>query len=309
MTRILVIDDSPVERRLAVRILEKNSDWEILEARDALTALEMLPHGVFDLVLSDVCMGEMSGLDLLDTLKDQYPELPMILMTSKGSEEMALTALERGAASYLPKRFLARDLETVVYRVLKASEDLSTHDEFQRSITFCRQTFQLGNNRRLVASVVKEVQNLTSRIARVDQSTLVRIGVAVEEALLNAMIHGNLEVSSELRERADNSFHELIRERSHEFPYSERTVELQVQISPERLDLVVRDEGPGFDVSKLPDPTDAERLLLCSGRGILLMRSFMDEVEYNSKGNEVVLRKSLESSPCKDTEFSVPASA
>jgi anti-sigma regulatory factor (Ser/Thr protein kinase) len=54
---------------------------------------------------------------------------------------------------------------------------------------------------------------------------------------------------------------------------------------------VIRDEGPGFDPHKVPDPTDPENLERESGRGLLLMRSFMDSVAYNPTGNEVTLVK------------------
>ena len=53
----------------------------------------------------------------------------------------------------------------------------------------------------------------------------------------------------------------------------------------------VRDEGPGFDPSKLPDPTDPANLEKISGRGLLLMRTFMDEVRFNATGNEVTMVK------------------
>ncbi len=54
---------------------------------------------------------------------------------------------------------------------------------------------------------------------------------------------------------------------------------------------MIRDEGSGFDRSELPDPTDPENLLKSSGRGVMLMQTFMDEVIFNDRGNEVTLIK------------------
>ena len=54
---------------------------------------------------------------------------------------------------------------------------------------------------------------------------------------------------------------------------------------------VVRDEGPGFDPAALPDPTDPANLDKVTGRGILLMRAFMDHVDFNARGNEVTMVK------------------
>ena len=60
---------------------------------------------------------------------------------------------------------------------------------------------------------------------------------------------------------------------------------------------VVRDEGHGFDAGNLPDPTDPHNIELASGRGVLLMRSFMDEVMFNETGNEVTMVKRSKISP------------
>ncbi len=54
---------------------------------------------------------------------------------------------------------------------------------------------------------------------------------------------------------------------------------------------VIRDGGPGFDITQVPDPTDPENMLRPSGRGLLLMRAFMDEFHFNNVGNEVTMIK------------------
>ena len=64
-----------------------------------------------------------------------------------------------------------------------------------------------------------------------------------------------------------------------------------MRLTPEEIEVVIRDEGPGFDPSKLPDPTDPKNVDRPCGRGVMLMRAFMDEVLYNSQGNEVTLRR------------------
>jgi anti-sigma regulatory factor (Ser/Thr protein kinase) len=63
------------------------------------------------------------------------------------------------------------------------------------------------------------------------------------------------------------------------------------RLTPARAAFVVHDQGPGFDVARLPDPTDPMFLERPSGRGVLLMRTFMDEVRYNATGNRVTLVK------------------
>jgi anti-sigma regulatory factor (Ser/Thr protein kinase) len=63
------------------------------------------------------------------------------------------------------------------------------------------------------------------------------------------------------------------------------------ELTRDEARIIVRDEGPGFDVASLPDPRDPARIALASGRGILLMRSFLDEVGFNATGNQVTLVK------------------
>jgi len=118
-----------------------------------------------------------------------------------------------------------------------------------------------------------------------------RLGVAIEEALLNAFYHGNLEISSEIREQDHHAYHQLAEERSVQRPWSDRRIHVSVTVTPTEAIYRVRDEGPGFDPSGLPDPTDPANLDRPCGRGLLLMRTFMSRVSYNATGNEVVLTK------------------
>ena len=65
-------------------------------------------------------------------------------------------------------------------------------------------------------------------------------------------------------------------------------------VTPTDATYVVRDEGQGFDPKFLPDPTDPEHLLKPSGRGLMLIRTFMDKVEFNKSGTEITMVKHSE---------------
>ena len=154
-----------------------------------------------------------------------------------------------------------------------------------------RCSFVLSNDPTLLTNLVTHMQDLLHQMELLPQNDRLRVGVALEEALLNAAYHGNLEVSSQLREQDHAAYYELARERSGCTPYSERNIYVDVELSPEIVQYVIRDEGPGFDPGELPDPTDPANLDRPCGRGLLLMRTFMDGVEYNPLGNEVTLVK------------------
>ena len=95
-TLLLVVDDSAMDRRLVGGILEKNPDWSILYAVNGKQAIEEIEKHIPDLVLTDMQMPEMNGLELVTAIKEDYPLIPVVLMTAQGSEEIAVQALRRG---------------------------------------------------------------------------------------------------------------------------------------------------------------------------------------------------------------------
>src|SRR6266849_93237 len=102
-----------------------------------------------------------------------------------------------------------------------------------------------------------------------DEDDLHRIGISVRECMVNAVVHGN-------RYNARKKVH------------------LKISRTPERLEVLIGDEGEHFDVSKLPDPRADENLLRQSGRGLLMMQAFMDEFVVRQReplGTEVKLVK------------------
>jgi anti-sigma regulatory factor (Ser/Thr protein kinase) len=151
--------------------------------------------------------------------------------------------------------------------------------------------FALENDPALIRALVKEAQQAMADIGFGDVLERIRIGEALEEALLNAMYHGNLEVSSELREEGDTIYYQLAEQRCREEPYRQRRVHVEASFSRSEVVFVVRDEGPGFEPARLRDPTDPANLERLSGRGLLLIQTFMDEVLFNETGNQITMTK------------------
>ena len=291
MSQILVVDDSAIERRVLGGLLGANPDWTVDFAGDGAEALERCRLREPDLVLTDFNMPNMDGLQLLMKLKQHYSHVPVIIATAEGSEELAVTALQQGAASYVPKTLMARDLNRVVDTVLSASKDRRRTDAVQTSLIGQKLLFSFPTDRRLIGPAVNNLQDFGVRFGIFNDRERTRIGVALEEAFLNAIIHGNLEVSSKLRDADDGSYEKLIAVRMGQSPYRDRRVKVLAKFSQTEARFVIRDEGNGFDVSKLPDPTDPENMARAHGRGVLLIRTFMDDVRYNRKGNQVTLIK------------------
>jgi anti-sigma regulatory factor (Ser/Thr protein kinase) len=236
-------------------------------------------------------MPEMDGLELVEHIKQTSPHLPVILMTSMGSEEIAVQALERGASSYVPKRKLAHDLLRIVRQVIEASAQQHRRVQLLRGMTRSEFSFELENDSALIPPLISHLQDSVAQMGVCDEADRLRMAIALEEALTNALFHGNLELTSEMRDNSPDDYaHEVARRRASA-PFSHRHVRVDAQLTRDRAMFVIRDDGPGFDPSELPDPLDPECFDKAGGRGILLMRTFMNEVRFNPAGNEVTLIK------------------
>ena len=289
MTKILIVDDSPVDRQLAGRLLEKHTSLIPVYAGNGREALEAVGRERPVAVVTDLQMPEMDGLELVTALRGQYPTVPSILMTAHGSEDIAVRALQAGAASYVPKKDLARDLVETVESVLEATRAKLEHTRLMACLTRTESHFVLDNDPALIPPLVAHLRASLAALSDLDETALLRASVALREALLNAMDHGNLELNSTLREQDGDAYHALAEERRLQPPYRDRRVHVAVRETASEAVYVIRDEGPGFDPSLLPDPLDPANMEKVSGRGLLLIRTFMTEVRHNDRGNEITL--------------------
>jgi CheY-like chemotaxis protein/anti-sigma regulatory factor (Ser/Thr protein kinase) len=291
MPSVLVVDDSAVDRRRAEKLLERGGMIRVRSAAHGREALEMLQMEPADIVLTDMQMPEMDGLQLVEEVRSRFPAVAVVLMTAHGSEELAVRALQQGAASYVPKKNLAQDLAEVIDGLLSRSESDRGRKRLLECLSATEARFVLENDPELIPSLIGFLEGSLTRMGICDENELIRVAVALREALINAMHHGNLEVSSQLRENDDKQYYRLLEERRRQDPYEDRRVHVLARETHREVMYVIRDEGPGFDPTKLPDPTDPVNLDKASGRGLLLIRTFMDEVQYNKTGNEITMIK------------------
>lgn len=135
-----------------------------------------------------------------------------------------------------------------------------------------------------VASETAEFLAEQARIlCRFSERQEFHVFVSLVEAINNAIVHGNLEVDSKLRLEGVN-YEQTIEARRHTPPFKDRIVIVTANYSKDQVTYTIENEGPGFDVSKIPVPTAEENLTKPSGRGVLIMRSFFDSVEFNDTG-------------------------
>jgi CheY-like chemotaxis protein len=293
---ILVVDDSAVDRRLVGGILEKKFQWAIQYAANGVEALARMKGTKPDLVVTDLTMPMMDGLELVRYLRARHPEIPVILMTAYGSEALAIEALEQGASSYVPKSELAKRLPQTVEDVLKLARAGQSHEHLLQCLVKTGFSFCLENDPALVDPLVELVQQMVAGMRLTDFAGKLQIGVALREALLNALFHGNLEITAEEVKAVEDRLLgqdevSLVEKRCAEEPYKSRKIFVEVRISQDEARFTIRDQGPGFDVSALRDMCECGALEGERGRGLWLMRTFMDEVICEPPGNQVVMVK------------------
>lgn len=288
---VLIVDDYLVDRRIAGGIVEKITGLKPRFATNGREALAKIAEHPPTVVLTDLQMPEMDGLKLVQEIRDQFPLLPVILMTAYGSEEVAIQALRAGAANYVPKKALARELGETLNQVLNASAINRDRQRILTSMEHRESRFVIENDPNLISPLINLLQEDLGGMDVCNANARMRVGVALQEALTNAIYHGNLEVSSDLRQDDEKVYYALAEERRHLTPYRDRKVYVHARFERDEATYTIRDEGPGFDTSSLDRPIEPEDLMRVGGRGMLLIRTFMDLVQHNSTGNEIVLVK------------------
>ena len=286
MPVILVVDDSETDRALIRGLLGKLPlDWVVEFSECAEDAIVMLDETAIDLVLTDMMMPGMNGLQLVELVRNRPCRTPVILMSGQGSESLAVEAIQKGAASYVPKASMTSRLVETVKQVLEARQSVKSYDQLLADhVEDIRYRFRLNNDPDLIPPVVRLIQDVAAQMNLLSGDNCTRIGVAVDEAIINAMYHGNLELSPKdlpaaRRKLRDGERVEAIDARCQREPYSSRRVHVEVNLSYDTLRIAIRDDGPGFD----PTLQDDDR----EHRGLTLVQNLVDEVTFNDRGNEV----------------------
>ena len=119
--QILIAEDSATTRSFLVATLEEIDDYDIVEASSGFEALKLLPRRKFDLIITDINMPDINGLELINFVKSnlQYSSIPLIVVTTEGAERDRQKGLALGADEYLVKPINPVELQELVRKYLK----------------------------------------------------------------------------------------------------------------------------------------------------------------------------------------------
>lgn len=270
--RILIIDENDELRATLEQVLlELGHDVVAISDRAAALAREDLEG--FDLIISDLTDETDSGVQLLSELRRKRLFVPVVISSDEARQPNVVKAFKMGATNYLRVPYHREELSSVVEKALayklRFVEDLKVLPYVREKIEF-----DLPSDLSLMSGVLPY---LMERIVKLG---IVKLGrsnlfIALDEAVVNAVRHGN---------KSDPA----------------KRVRITAELSPKEARFVVEDEGEGFDIRQIPDPRDPANLFKTSGRGVFLIFSIMDEVEYSDRGNRVTMIKRPEDSLTQD---------
>lgn len=168
---ILIVDDEPNLPHQLARFLSKHG-YEVLSAADGHTGLRELQKNTVDLLLLDVRLPGMSGLDLLKEIRKTDPDLPVVMLTAYGDVQTAVHAMKLGASDYLIKGFDLAELLLVVQRVLETSAMYRELRQLRRERSDNYHFhYIIGHSERM-----REVFDLVARVARSDTASVLITG-------------------------------------------------------------------------------------------------------------------------------------
>jgi len=219
--------------------------------------------------LAFVLLVEHRGADLdihaLRQLRLNFPQLVILSVLEGCDQQTELRLHSIGVQGILLPPFNRINLAREIASALPNVPNFKRHPDLMRRSNV-RMDFLIPSDLSYVIGVNYQISNLLKEFGFPPQDTRVNIPLACDEAITNAIIHGN---------RSDAA----------------KKVNIQVYVSPNRFRIRVRDEGEGFDLARVADPTRGDALLRPSGRGVYLMKNIMDSVEFKDGGRVVELEK------------------
>jgi CheY-like chemotaxis protein len=292
---ILIVDDEEIIRNVLRRKLEQTTSYSVLTADDGSVALEIFKQRPVDLVISDLLMKEMNGIELLRHLKSIEPSIPVIIITGYGTLDDAIEAIHLGAEDFIKKPF---DINEVLDTIDKTFRKLAEEADQREVIKFIAHEnidLEIPNQFDLLNTLINYIFSHLRARWLVSDEDLHDVKVCLYEALTNAFEHGNLgitgEKKSKLLEQGQQSWRDYLVSVMESPANAAKKIRVNLVISEKEMVVVIRDEGPGFDYRARTQDVDPEELFRSSGRGLLLIQSLMDGLSFNETGNEVRMVK------------------
>lgn len=188
--KILVIDDDPSIRNM-LEIVLKKSGYDVTCTESGKSALEKLKKETFDLIISDIKMPDITGIDLLKKIKTINPEIPVILITAFASANDAVEAMKLGAEDYVTKPFNLDELRIIIHRALYKRSMEKENIQLKSRLTE-KEKFEniVGKNQKML-----EIFEMIDTISQTDSTVLIIGESGTGKELISKAIHNKSERS------------------------------------------------------------------------------------------------------------------
>lgn len=202
--KVLVVDDSPAERIYAGHLLRKSSDFRVTSVATGHEAIQMSETDRPSLIVSDVRMPGMNGLQLVEELRDRGCSTPVVLMTSAGSERLVVQAFLAGAASFVSKLNLEKTLEKTIRKVLESESRRSRASGTSEPDRFPEWLFAMENDPEGVPALIAHLLDVAVKTRDLHKSDCHKITGMLKSVLGRASILGSVNLDASIREVLDN---------------------------------------------------------------------------------------------------------
>ena len=291
-TVAVVDDEEEIQSVLNKKLTKLGMKVECFGEAESLIDILKKDRSRFDIVISDIKLPGIDGIELLQQIDKLESPIPVLLITGHGNIEHAIQALRFGAYDFIRKPFDLSEITSSVNRILRGKREEILTENLGQYILYEKRLFEIPSDS-TACNVITYVltKDLTSA-GFCNRTTMGNISLALKEAIDNAIIHGNLEISSEIIETGGiKEFYSEVSKRRNLEKYSGKKVTVYYELVHDYVEYIIEDDGNGFNYDQLPDPRDPENFFKNSGRGLLIIRTLMDEVDWNAKGNTIRLRK------------------
>ncbi len=293
--RILVVDDEEIIRDVISNKIQKSLGYEVVEAGNGVEALKHVDEAIPDLIITDIKMPEMNGIELLRQIRERRLNVPVIILTGYGTIEDAISAIRLGAKSFIKKPFDMNEVISLIENIFTVHQEAADVHEIVPFIRTQSFTIRVPTNYVYLSKVINYVFASVRDCWGMQGGQLNDIKVALYEALLNAFEHGNLQVDKQVKESSlvlgHNVYRKYLLEQMANEENKKKSITVFVSIDPLRAEIRVLDEGAGFNHSSVSEHIDPESFMKTYGRGLFLIKSLMDEVSFNERGNMVTFLK------------------
>jgi CheY-like chemotaxis protein len=261
MKQVILIIDDVEEIRISLSKIVEQLGIVPLTASNGLEALDLLQSEKIDLIITDLMMPEMDGLQFIVQSRKLNPRIPIAVISGYADIKNATFALTRGAFNFITKPFTIKEVENVIRKGLRLRELSLGTDRLLKTIRN-RTDITIPSFTHLLPSVSFYVLKECQWRGIDNENLLNNISVCIDETLTNALTHGN----------EGNP---------------DKTIAITLQFDTEKFTFTIQDEGNGFDVKEFDRQLKQNAIDIPNKRGLFIVEYLADEISFNDKGNEV----------------------